>query len=91
MPGRGLELQKQMIEPYPALAGALFGRADIAITSRLPESWRGLRLAILLRSIVTARFFGEAGRDIERWGLRPRLDARHEGHRPYRADVALCR
>jgi hypothetical protein len=91
MPGRGLELQEQMIEPYPALAGASFARADIAVTSRLPENWRGLRLAIRLRRIVTARFFGDAGRDIQRWGLRPRLDLSHEGQRPYRADVALCR
>ena len=51
----------------------------IAVTSRLPDNWLGLRLAILLRRIVTMRLSGDAGVDIERWGLRMRLHPRRNG------------
>jgi FkbM family methyltransferase len=68
-----------MIEPYGALAGTSLDRAVIAVTSRLPDSWLGLRLAILLRRIVTMRLCGDAGRDVQRWGLRLRLHPRRNG------------
>jgi FkbM family methyltransferase len=68
-----------MIEPYGALAGTSLDRAVMAVTSRLPDSWLGLRLAILLRRIVTMRLSGDAGRDVERWGLRLRLHPRRNG------------
>jgi FkbM family methyltransferase len=57
---------------YGALAPARFDRAVIALTSRLPANWLGLRLAILLRRLVTMRLPGGA-LDVERWGLRLRL------------------
>jgi FkbM family methyltransferase len=47
-------------------------RLIIAITSRLPTNWLGLRLAIGLRSIVTRRL-GGGGLDVDRWGLHVRL------------------
>jgi FkbM family methyltransferase len=51
----------------------------IAATSRLPNNWLGLRLAILLRRAVTMRLPGDAGIDVERWGLRMRLHPRDNG------------
>jgi len=61
------------------LAMTCFDRAVIAITSRLPDNWLGLRLAILLRRFVTMRLSGESGVDIERWGLQMRLHPRDNG------------
>jgi len=46
-------------------------RAVIVVTSRLPNNWLGLRIAIGLRRIVTRRLLH--GIDVERWGLRMRL------------------
>ena len=54
-------------------------RAVIAVTSRLPDNWLGLRLAILLRRAVTNRLSADSGLDIERWGLRMRLHPRDNG------------
>ena len=54
-------------------------RAVIAVTSRLPDNWLGLRLAILLRRAVTMRLSADSGLDIERWGLRMRLHPRDNG------------
>jgi FkbM family methyltransferase len=54
-------------------------RLVIALTSRLPDHWLGLRLAILLRRIVTQRLTGDCGIDVERWGLRMRLHPRRNG------------
>jgi FkbM family methyltransferase len=68
-----------MIEPYGALALTPLDRTVIAVTSGLPDSWLGLRLAILLRRIVTMRLSGDAGLDVERWGLRLRLHPRRNG------------
>jgi FkbM family methyltransferase len=59
-------------KPHGALAPGWFDRAVIAATSRLPANWLGLRLAILLRRLVTMRLPGGA-LDVERWGLRLRL------------------
>ena len=56
-----------------------FDRAVIAITSRLPDNWSGLRLAILLRRLVTMRLSSDSGLDIKRWGLHMRLHPRDNG------------
>jgi FkbM family methyltransferase len=45
----------------------------IAATSRLPNNWLGLRIAIGLRRIVTMRMRDGGGMDVVRWGLRLRL------------------
>jgi hypothetical protein len=79
MPGHDLELQEQMIEPYPAWAGATLARAVIAVTGRLPASWQGLRLTIRLRRNDTMR------------RLRPRLRRLRHARHPYRAGVQVCR
>jgi FkbM family methyltransferase len=67
------------IEPYGALAPGSFDRAVIAITSRLPDNWLGMRLAIGLRRLVTMRLPEDGGMDVERWGLRLRLHPRRNG------------
>ncbi len=59
--------------PYGALAPGWLDRAVIAATSRLPANWLGLRLAILLRRLVTMRLAAGGALDVERWGLRLRL------------------
>src|SRR5436853_6343203 len=41
--------------PFGALRPGRLDRAVIAATSALPDTWAGLRLAILLRRIVTMR------------------------------------
>jgi FkbM family methyltransferase len=57
---------------YGALAPGRLDRAVIAVTSRMPDNWLGLRLAILFRRIVTMRLSARA-LDVVRWGLRMRL------------------
>jgi FkbM family methyltransferase len=68
-----------MTEPFGALAPAWIDRLVMAATSRLPDNWFGLRLAILLRRVVTARLPGDSGLDVVRWGLRMRLHPRRNG------------
>jgi len=52
----------------------------MAMTKPLPDSWAGLRLAILLRRAVTMRLaFPDGALDVERWGLRMRLHPRDNG------------
>ena len=65
-----------MGEPHGARAPGAFDRAVIALTSRLPDNWLGLRLAIGLRRLVTMRLPDDAGLDVERFGLRMRLHPR---------------
>jgi FkbM family methyltransferase len=65
--------------PYGARLPGLIDRAVIATTSRLPNNWFGLRLAIGLRRIVTMRLADDSGLDVERWGLRMRLHPRRNG------------
>jgi FkbM family methyltransferase len=67
------------IEPYGALAPGPLDKAVIAVTGCLPNNWLGVRLAILLRRIVFMRLAGDAGFDVERWGLRMRLHPRRNG------------
>jgi FkbM family methyltransferase len=68
-----------MTEPFGARRPGLIDRAVIAATSRLPNNWVGLRVAIGLRRIVTMRMAGDNGVDVERWGLRMRLHPRDNG------------
>lgn len=51
----------------------------LATTLRLPHNWFGLRLAIALRRITTMRLDGDAGIDVERFGLKVRLHPRCNG------------
>src|SRR5262245_33225313 len=65
---------------FGALAPGSFDRAVIALTSRLPDNWLGLRLAILLRRLVTMRLaYPDGALDVIRWGLRLRLHPRDNG------------
>jgi len=65
---------------YGALAPGRFDRAILALTSRLPDNWLGLRLAIALRRAVTLRLdYPDGAMDVERWGLRLRLHPRDNG------------
>lgn len=65
---------------YGTLAPGPFDRAILALTSRLPDNWLGLRLAILLRRAVTTRLdYPDGALDVERWGLRLRLHPRDNG------------
>jgi FkbM family methyltransferase len=73
-----------MVASKPANFGALrpgwLDRAVLAATTRLPDSWIGLRLAILLRRVVTMRLPPPDGAlDVERWGMRLRLHPRDNG------------
>ena len=55
-------------------APGILDRSVIALTSRMPLNWLGLRLAILLRRISTMRLEHPAGAlDVMRWGMRLRL------------------
>ena len=55
-------------------APGVLDRSVIALTSRMPNNWLGLRLAILLRRVSTMRLEHPAGAlDVERWGMRLRL------------------
>ena len=52
----------------------------MALTEPLPDTWAGLRLAILLRRAVTMRLpYPDGALDVERWGLRLRLHPRDNG------------
>jgi len=55
-------------------APGVLDRSVIALTSRMPNNWLGLRLAILLRRISTMRLEHPAGAlDVDRWRMRLRL------------------
>src|SRR5437016_14551533 len=65
---------------FGALVPGSFDRAVIASTSRLPDNWLGLRLAIVLRRLVTMRLaYPDGALDVIRWGLRLRLHPRDNG------------
>jgi FkbM family methyltransferase len=52
----------------------------MAMTKPLPDTWAGLRLAILLRRAVTMRLpYPDGALDVERWGLCMRLHPRDNG------------
>jgi FkbM family methyltransferase len=65
---------------FGALAPGLIDRLVMALTEPLPDTWAGLRLAILLRRAVTMRLaYPDGALDVERWGLRMRLHPRDNG------------
>ncbi len=65
---------------FGALVPGSFDRAVIALTSRLPDNWLGLRLAIVLRRLVTMRLaYPDGALDVVRWGVRLRLHPRDNG------------
>jgi FkbM family methyltransferase len=65
---------------FGALVPGSFDRAVIALTSRLPDNWLGLRLAIALRRLVTMRLaYPDGALDVIRWDLRLRLHPRDNG------------
>jgi FkbM family methyltransferase len=66
-------------EAFGARAPGWLGNAVIATTSRLPDSWLGLRVAIALRRMVTMHLGEDGGLDVVRWGLRMRLHPRRNG------------
>ena len=66
--------------PFGALAPVWLDRLVIALTKPLPDTYAGLRLAILLRWAVTMRLaYPDGALDVERWGLRLRLHPRDNG------------
>jgi len=65
---------------FGALTPGPFDRGVIALTSRLPDNWLGLRLAIALRRLVTMRLaYPDGALDVVRWGVRLRLHPRDNG------------
>jgi FkbM family methyltransferase len=65
---------------FGALAPGWLDRTVMAMTKPLPDTWAGLRLAILLRRAVTMRLpYPDGALDVERWGLRVRLHPRDNG------------
>ena len=65
---------------FGALAPGLVDRLVMALTKPLPETYAGLRLAILLRRAVTMRLaYPDGALDVERWGMRMRLHPRDNG------------
>jgi FkbM family methyltransferase len=68
-----------MIEPFGSRTPGWLDSKIIAATSRLPDNWLGLRLAIGLRRIVTMRLADDNGLDVVRWGVRMRLHPRRNG------------
>jgi FkbM family methyltransferase len=65
--------------PFGALAPNPFERAIMALTSRMPDNWAGLKLAMALRRLATMRMETAGGLDVERWRLRMRLHPRDNG------------
>src|SRR5262249_60909582 len=65
---------------FGAFVPGSFDRAVIALTSRLPDNWLGLRLAIGFRRLVTMRLaYPDGALDVIRWGVRLRLHPRDNG------------
>jgi FkbM family methyltransferase len=65
--------------PFGALAPNPFDQAIMALTSRMPDNWAGLKLATALRRLVTMRMETAGALDVERWRLRMRLHPRDNG------------
>ncbi len=65
---------------FGALAPGWLDRLVIALTKPLPDTYAGLRLAILLRRAVTMRLaYPDGALDVKRWGMRMRLHPRDNG------------
>ena len=77
--GRPLQMNfpiKNDPKPFGARLPGLMERALLALTAALPNTWFGLRLAILLRKPVMAYLAHhghDAALDVRRWGLAIRL------------------
>jgi FkbM family methyltransferase len=65
--------------PFGALTPNPFDQAIMALTSRMPDNWAGLKLAMALRRLVTMRMEPAGALDVERWRLRMRLHPRDNG------------
>jgi FkbM family methyltransferase len=66
--------------PFGAFPPDWLDRLVMALTMPLPDTYAGLRLAILLRRAVTMRLaYPDGALDVERWGLRLRLHPRDNG------------
>lgn len=66
------------LSPYGARAPGALDRFALTLTRAMPNSWLGLRLAMLFRRIVTMRL-GRGALDTELWGMRLRLYALGNG------------
>lgn len=64
--------------PYGTRTPGGLDRATLQLTRSMPNNWLGLRLAILLRRIVTSRL-GRGALDTQLWGMRLRLYALGNG------------
>ena len=64
---------RRMTDAYGTRTPGWLDRTVIAVTSRLPEIWLGLR------RISTMRLTGDDGLDVVHWGLRLRLHPRRNG------------
>lgn len=67
------------LSKFGDLPAGRYVRLVLDATTALPNNWLGLRLAILLRRIVTMRMPAKAGIDVERFGMRMRLHPRDNG------------
>jgi FkbM family methyltransferase len=65
--------------PFGTLAPNPFDQAIMELTSRLPDNWAGLKLAMALRRLVTMRMEPAGALDVERWRMRMRLHPRDNG------------
>ena len=66
------------LSPYGSRAPGALDRFALALTRAMPNTWLGLRLAILFRRIVTTRL-GRGALDTQLWGMRLRLYALGNG------------
>lgn len=64
---------------FGALRAGALDSLVLSTTTALPNNWLGLRLAILLRRIVTMRMPRQGALDVERFGMRMRLHPRDNG------------
>jgi FkbM family methyltransferase len=68
------------VPTFGALAPRWLDRLVMALTKPLPDTYAGLRLAVLLRRAVTMRLpYPDGALDVERWGMRMRLHPRDNG------------
>lgn len=65
---------------FGALAPGRLERAILKLTTPLPDTWLGLRLAMILRRVVIKQLaYPDGALDVERWGIRMRLHPRDNG------------
>jgi FkbM family methyltransferase len=67
-------------ERFGIFAPGRLDRMILAMTTPLPDTWLGLRTAMVLRRAVIKRLrYPDGALDVERWGLRLRLHPRDNG------------